>query len=214
MHVSRRTLAAGAFLVLVLAGEVAGRWTIGQLQFAGHGPDRAHTGLDLWPAAVIGAKVGIALVLARLFWRLVRAHRVARGAEGVLRTLGRRPSRPRPALRVSWRAWLCSFAAMSFLYVLPTSTGEVTAGCWLLITPWLHTQALPVFAVVAVVVAVLWRTVSHWLADLERYGSRLCELIARSLRPLGLRWRIRAAVRSPRALFGLAFECRPPPLPV
>lgn len=214
MRLPRRLLAVGAFLILVLAGEVAGRWVVATVALADHAPRRSHGGgLDAWPAMVIGAKIGIALVLARLLWRLGRAHRVARGAECVARAFGQRSLRPRPTVGVSARAWLGSFSAMSVLYVLPSTSAEATAGCWPILTPWLHTQALPVFAVVAVVVAVLWRTVSRWLAELERYGECLRQLIRSSRAPTRLRWRPRSVVLAPRTLFGLAFECRPPPTP-
>ena len=213
MRLTRRRLALLAFCGLVLAGEVVGRWAAERLPLVGHVPKRPHDGLDAWPAIVIAAKVAIALLLARLAWRLVKAHRIASAGEQALRLVGRRPSRPLPAIRLSPRMWLASFAAMSLLYLVPTSTGEAKSGCWLLVTPWLHTQALPVLAVLAVVVASLWRTVSRWLSDLERYGERLRLLIRSFGRAVSACRRYRAVARPPRALFGLAFESRPPPLP-
>lgn len=213
MRVSRRQLAAGAFVALVLAGEVAGRWTAEHLPLLGHVPRRPHDGLDLWPAIVIGAKVAIALLLARLFWRLARANRVASAGERIARLRGRRLARPTPTVGLSPRVWLASFAAMSLLYIVPTSSADVTEGCWLLATPWLHTQALPVFAVVAVLVAVLWRTVSRWLADLERYAAAIGRLARQWVLARVTRRRDLVFRAPPRALFGLSFESRPPPLP-
>lgn len=213
MRLSRRQLAAGAFVALVLGGEVAGRWAAEHLPLLGHAPQRPHGGLDAWPAILIGAKVAIALLLARLGWRLATASRVASAGERIARLGGQRLSRPTPTIGLSPRVWLASFAAMSLLYLVPTSSAEVTGGCWLLATPWLHTQALPVFAVVAVLAAVLWRTVSRWLAALERYAAAIGRLARR--------WRLACVTRprdiafsaSPRTLFGLSFESRPPPLP-
>ena len=207
----RRQLAAGALLVAVLAGEVAGRWLITQIPFAAHVPQRAHGGVDAWPAIVVATKFGLALVLARLTWRLIRARRVVRAGERLLRIPRRQARRPRPELGLSPRAWLVSFTAMSGLYVLPTSTGEIGIGCWPLVAPWLHTPALPVFAVIAVVVALAWRTVSRWLTALERYGERLEGLARRVRAPLTLQRFARSTRRSPRALFGVSFESRPPP---
>lgn len=214
MRVSRRHLAAAALLVAVLAGEVAGRWLATHLPLLGDVPQREHRGLDAWPAIVVAAKLGIALLLARLAWRLVRAHKVVTAGERILRLRRSRGARPAPAVGLSPRAWLASFAAMSLLYVVPTSSGEISGGCcWPLVTPWLHTQALPVFAVLAVVIAVLWRTISRWLAALERYGERLRSLIRAACRALGMGRRTSVARLAPRARFGVAFQSRPPPAP-
>lgn len=211
MRLSRRHLAIGALVVAVLSGEVAGRWLVANLPLVDDVPRRRHGGLDAWPILVVVAKLGIGLLLARLSWRLVKAHRVARAGERLLRRRQLRASRPQPTIGLSPRAWLASFVAMSVLYLVPTSYGDISREP--LITPWLHAQALPVFAVLAVVVAVLWRTISRWLAALERYGESLRQLIRSP--------RVRAtAVRSdyvcsraPRSLFGLAFQSRPPPAP-
>lgn len=212
MRVSRRQLAGGAFLALVLAGEVVGRWTVAHLPLVGHAPRRHHGGVDAWPVLVIVAKVAVALLLARLAWRLSRALRLARPRERVLGALGRGRSRPTPEIGLSPRAWLTSFVAMAALYVVPTSGAEVTNGCWPLLTPWLHTQALPVFALLAVGVAILWRTVSRWLAAVERYADALRALVHLD-RPLAAPGRRGlSSLRSPRSRFGVCFESRPPPV--
>lgn len=212
MRSRRRQLAAGALLVGVLAGEVAGRWLTTHLPLVGQAPQRGHGGMDLWPGIVIAAKVGLALVLARLAWRLVKAHRVASAGERLLRVAALGRTRPAPAIGLSPRVWLVSFGAMSVLYLVPTSTEEVATG-WPLLAPWLHTQALPVFAVLAVVVAVLWRTLSRWLAALESYGERLRRLFPPLRTPLARRLVSGPLSRSPRALYGSSFDSRPPPLP-
>lgn len=208
----RRRLAAGALLVAVLAGEVAGRWLAAHFPLVGHVPQRGHGGLDAWPAVVVAAKVGLALVLARLAWRLVKAHRIAAAGERVVRISSVTRRRPVPAIGLSPRVWLISFAAMSLLYLVPANTGEITSGCWPLVAPWLHTQALPVFAVLAVVVAALWRTLSRWLTALERYGERLRRLFRARRVALPARRRTDPVSRAPRVLFGVAFESRPPPV--
>lgn len=197
----------------MLAGEVAGRWLLAHLPLVADAPRRAERGLDAWPALVIAAKVGTALLLARLAWRLVKARRVAAAGERLLRSRRSRVARPAPAIGLSPRAWLASFAAMSLLYLLPTSSGEIADGVGPLLAPWLHTQALPVFAVLAVVIAVVWRTISRWLAALEHYGERLQRLIRSACRATCSGRRASVARPAPRSLFGVAFESRPPPAP-
>ena len=67
----------------------------------------------------------------------------------------------------------------------------------------------------AVLVAVAWGAVSRWLNDYERYAQDTCARAER-LSPPRRRRAARHASASPltpRKLFGLAFESRPPPLP-
>lgn len=214
MRVSRAKLAAGAFVALVLAGEVVGRWLVTHLPLVDHAPRRPQGGLDAWPVLVVAAKIAIALLLARMAWRIAKAHRLARAGERILHALGEPRSRPAPAVGLSHRAWLAAFVAMSLLYLAPTSTAELADGWGPLFAPWLHTQAFPVFAVVAVVVAVLWRTVSRWVAALEHYATRLQAFARRRRAALAGPRRTHAAFEAPpRSLFGVAFDSRPPPLP-
>jgi hypothetical protein len=84
-----------------------------------------------------------------------------------------------------------------------------------LLSPWLHTSALPVFAVLAVLVAVVWGAVAGWLAEYERFAK---ETVAHAYRvtrsPQAQPIAHSADARTtPRQLFGLAFESRPPPAP-
>ena len=92
---------------------------------------------------------------------------------------------------------------------------RAAAGNWPLFWPWLHTSALPVFAVLAVLVALVWSAVSCWLNEYEQYARDTC---ARAERLAGAGLPPREERRDkvslpPRKLFGLAFECRPPPVP-
>ena len=94
---------------------------------------------------------------------------------------------------------------------------EAAAGRWPLFAPWLHTYALPTFAVLAVAVAALWR-LAGWLYEVEDYAA---STIAHARRILSAALRAQAARHpraadvdaAPRRRFGLAFESRPPPLP-
>jgi len=80
-----------------------------------------------------------------------------------------------------------------------------------LFAPWLHTSALPVFAVLSVLVALLYRSAELWLRDYERLAARAVACMRRiaSDRSLPVDSHVAAG---PRRLFGLAFESRPPPL--
>ena len=93
----------------------------------------------------------------------------------------------------------------------------IAAGRWPLIAPWLHTYALPIFAVLAVAIAVVWRFAS-WLYEVEEYAERTIARVRRIIDDvLSSSPRVAFARASddsaPRRRFGLSFECRPPPLP-
>jgi hypothetical protein len=90
----------------------------------------------------------------------------------------------------------------------------VSRGAWPTLAPWVHTYALPVFAVLSVLVAISWRAVADWLADVEHYAAatfaRACRILGAG--PLPARAERPDDDHGPRRLFGLAFESRPPPL--
>ncbi len=208
----QRLLSALAFGLLALAAELVGRSLTQRVDVGRHvtSPSYAHT--DYYPILLVVVKGGIALLLARLLWRVLRAHLAERAA---LRLLGGRARRPRVRLTLSPRLSLVFFAVTSAIYLVQADAEGAEAGRWPLLSPWLHSSALPVFAVLAVLCAVVWAAVRGWLADYERYAEAT---VARALRLVG-----RRAVRlsrpklelsiPPRRIFGLAFESRPPPLP-
>ena len=71
----------------------------------------------------------------------------------------------RPAL-LSILIASCSFLGTALLFLVQTDAERVsTTGGWPVLSPWLHTSALPVFAVLSVVVALVYRTVARWFAD-------------------------------------------------
>jgi hypothetical protein len=210
----QRFLSRLALGLLALVAELTGRSLAYRLE-VGHRVGAAGSpGADYYPALLICVKVGIALMLARVAWRFVRAHDVARAARRLLDAHGSaRPRAPRVRLELSPRLWLGAFFATSVIYLVQTDAEGISAGRWPLLAPWLHTSALPVFAVLAVIVALLYGVVANWLADWETYAR---ETAARASRLVhGTRLLPRPATRiavPPRRLFGLAFESRPPPL--
>jgi hypothetical protein len=213
----QRLFAGLAFALLALVAELAGRSLTHRLDVGRHVRSPSYSGADYYPVLLVAVKLGVALLLARLAWRFVRARAAARAARRVLSAAGVRPalSAPRMRLELSPRLWLASFFVTSVFYLVQNDAEQAAAGSWPLLWPWLHTSALPVFAVLAVLVALAWGAVASWLSEYERYAQDACaraELVGASPEPARPRPRHEAEV-SPRKLFGLAFESRPPPLP-
>jgi hypothetical protein len=186
----RRWLAKLALGLLVLVAELTGRSLTHRINL---GPGRvSYVDAAYYPFVVAAVKFGIALMVARLAWRFFQARRVAN-------LLG---ETPRLRIELSWRLWLLAFLGTTGVFLLQTNAEHEAV----------HSSALPVFALLAVFVAVLYRAAEHWLGDYERIAAvaiALCQRVATHRPPLE-----RAAdhdVAPPRRLFGLAFESRPPP---
>jgi hypothetical protein len=211
-----RLLSALAFGLLALVAELVGRSLTHRMDVGRHVEAPGYVQSEYYPFLLGAVKVGIALLLARLAWRFVRARSSARAARRLVATVGARPAAtvPRMRLTLSPRLWLLSFAVTSLMYLVQTDSERVATGSWPLLAPWLHTSALPVFAVLSVLVAVCWSAVCRWLADYERYAEAavaharlLVGSVAAPPHPAPV------SALAPRRLFGLAFESRPPPLP-
>jgi hypothetical protein len=208
----QRLLSGLAFGLLALVAELVGRSTTHRLDFGRHVASPSYAAADYYPILLAVVKTGIALLLARLAWRLLRARAAEKAA---VRLLGRTSRRPRLKFSLSPRLWLAFFGLTSAIYLVQADAEGVAAGRWPLLSPWLHSSALPVFAVLSVLCAVVWGAVRSWLADYEEYAQAS---VARALRLVGLRppslSRPSAALLAspPRRIFGLAFESRPPPL--
>lgn len=213
----RRGLARFAFLVLV--AEVLGRSLTGRVDRAFHVEPLARTSASYYPVLLVGVKIAGALVLAGLLARATRARAAADAGERVLAALGHAHERRSPRLRpgLSFRVWLFAFVGTSVVYLIHMDIEGMAEGRWPLLAPWQHTYALPVFAVLAVVVALAWRF-ARWMYEVEDYAvrtlARCRKLLGASLR-LGARHpRATNDDSAPRRRFGLAFECRPPPVRV
>jgi hypothetical protein len=186
----RRWFARLALGLLVLVAELTGRSLTHRITI---GPGHvSYVDAAYYPVVVAVVKIGIALMLARIAWRFFQARRVAT-------VLG---ATPRLRLELSWRLWLVSFLGTTGVFLLQTNAEHEAV----------HSSALPVFAVLAVLVAVLYRAAELWLGDYERIAAvaiALCRRVATHRPPLA-----RAAdhgAAPPRRLFGVAFESRPPP---
>jgi hypothetical protein len=212
----QRLLSALAFALLALVAELVGRSLTHRLDLGRHVATPSYANADYYPFLLAAVKGGIALLLARLAWRFARAHLAARAARRLLAAVGSRPARaPRVRLALSPRLWLASFLVTALFYLVQTDAEELAEGRWPLLAPWLHSSALPVFAVLAVAIAVVWSLVARWLSDYERFAEATVARAHRMAVATGAPAPRRAAdaLGSPRNRFGLAFESRPPPVP-
>ena len=210
----QRLLASLALGLLALVAELAGRSLTHRLDVGRRVGSAGYSHADYYPFLLAGVKIAVALMLARLAWRFAKAHAAARAARRVASALGVCHARRAPRVRVelSWRLWFVSFVVTASLYLVQADAERLLVGQRHLLDPWLHSSALPVFAVLAVVVAVVFRTVQLWLADYEELAAETLALVRLAeTEPLPLR-RLSSRSRAPRSLFGLAFESRPPPL--
>jgi hypothetical protein len=209
-------LARLALGLLALVAELAGRSLTHRIDVGRHlaAPSYDHT--DYYPILLIVVKVGVALMLARLAWRFVKARSVATAAARLLAARGQTSKRrlPRVRIELSPKLWLGAFLATASIFLLQTDAERISTGRWPLLAPWSHTSALPVFAVLAVVVAFVYGAVARWLADYETYAretaadaSLACDDVS-AARPQAAH-----DEATPRSRFGLAFESRPPPAP-
>jgi hypothetical protein len=198
----QRALARVALIFLALCAELLGRSLSHRLDFGRH-VGSAYSGADYYPFLLAAVKVGASLMLARLAWRFFKATRV-------LQMNGAR-YRPRVRIELSPKLWLGSFLATSLIYLVQIDSEGISSGRWPLLAPWLHTSALPVFAVLSVVVAVAYRAVEQWLAEYETFAHETARRAARVAASLPTPRATLADLVAPRSLFGLAFEVRPPP---
>jgi hypothetical protein len=212
----QRFSAGLAFALLALIAELTGRSLTHRLNVGQH-VSSGYSGAEYYPFLLAAVKLGVALLLARLVWRFARAHTAARAGRRVLAAVGK-DAAPLPRLRLdlSPRLWMLAFLTTSTFYLLQTDAEQAASGRWPLFAPWLHSSALPVFAVLAVLVALAWSAVASWLRAYERYAEDTWARAGRVGHAAGSPPRVahaRPSAPAPRELFGLAFESRPPPLP-
>jgi len=215
VELTRRRLQAGAaFALLALVVELIGRAITARLDAAVNVSPLAAPTTPYYPFLLAGVRALAALLVAVVVWRAVRAHAAAAAGE---RLLGRMKIGRRPRLRVtlSPRLWGYSFAATSLWFLVQDDAVRLSTGRWPLLAPWLHTYALPVFAVCSLVLALGWGAVRSWLADVERYAASTLARATRLLRAAAVpvKRRLVGDDRTPRRLHGVVFESRPPPLP-
>jgi hypothetical protein len=205
-----------AFVLLALITEIVGRDLTLRFDVGEHVRTPSYAQAAYYPFLLALVKVGAALLLARLAWRVAKAHSAERAARRLLAAVGRRPASraPRVRLELSPRLSTWTFAVTSLIYLVQMDVERISTGRWPLLAPWLHSSALPVFAVLSVVAAVVWRACARWLSDYERYAR---DAVAYAYRIVGaappdpvFQCR-RTTSLAPRLLHGVAFQVRPPP---
>jgi hypothetical protein len=211
----QRLLAGLALGLLALVAELAGRSLTHRIDLGRRVGPVSYAHESYYPFLLAGVKIAVALMLARLAWRFAKANAVAGEAR---RLLGRGPvpRAPRVPIALSPRLWLASFVVTATIYLVQTDAEQLAAGRIALLAPWLHSSALPVFAVLSVLVAVLYRAVEGWLGAVERLAADALARARRLTAPRRQAGRPPRAEddRGPRSRFGLSFESRPPPVPV
>jgi hypothetical protein len=116
---------------------------------------------------------------------------------------------------LSPKLWLLSFLLTASFYLVHANVEQLAGGEGPSLAPWLHTSALPVFAVLAVVMAVVYRAVACWLTEYEAYARETADFVRRAALRAGSPAqprRARADAAPPRRLYGAVFESRPPPV--
>src|SRR2546430_1313721 len=104
----QRLLARLALVLLALVAELTGRSLTHRLDFGRHVEAPSYSAADYYPILLAVVKIAIALMLARLVWRFVKARAVARASRRLLAAYGT-PSTscaPRVRLELSPRLWL------------------------------------------------------------------------------------------------------------
>ena len=193
-----RALAAFALGLLIAVAELAGMSLTHRIDVGRDVGPVSYAHAAYYPVLVGAVKVGIALLLARVAWRFA----TARAAYRLAMRFGARPARPRVRVELSPCIWLVTFVVTASIYLVQTDRG---------LGPWLHSSALPVFAVLAVLVALVYRGAERWLGDYEELAAEALAFVRRTHRVIRLpRMRV-AATLAPRSIFGLDFESRPPP---
>src|SRR3954470_1695855 len=212
----RRLAGFGSFALLALAAELAGRSLTVRLDLGRHVPSPSYSGSNYYPFLLAGVKVAVALMLAALTWRFFKARAAARAARRLLARVGAPVEQaPRMRIHLSVRSWAIAYGLTAGFYLVQTDSERFAVRRSPLMQPWLHTSALCVFAVLSVLVALVYGAVSRWLSDYERHAKDAAAAAGRSLlRGVSVFGgpHARGDCDPPRRLFGLAFESRPPPI--
>src|SRR6266566_8494371 len=114
----RRLAGFATFGLLALVAEIAGRDLTVRFDLGRHVPTPSYSGAAYYPFLLAGVKIAVALMLAGLTWRFIRARSAARASRRLLAAVGARPSdAPRIRLELSLRSWLLTYAVTAGIYL-------------------------------------------------------------------------------------------------
>src|SRR5438309_9168396 len=111
----QRILSALAFGMIAVLAELVAAGLTHRIDLGRHVRSPGYSHAAYYPAVVIAVKVGIALLLASLLWRMLRAHAIQRAARRVAAVGG---GVPRPRITLSPRLWLAFFALTATTYLV------------------------------------------------------------------------------------------------
>jgi hypothetical protein len=204
------------FGLLVVLAEVVGGSLTTHVDRRLHVMPLASSSTSYYPFLLVAVKVAAAIGLAALLARIMRLRATREAGERLLEAAGHHSTRRLPRLRttLSPRAWWASFGCTSVAYLVQMNTARMSDKHLPVFAPWLHTYALPMYAVLAVVVALIWG-LRFWLRDAEEYASgtldRARRILWSALR-VGPSHSTPVGELQPRRRFGLSLDSRPPPL--
>src|SRR5258705_2483704 len=132
----QRGLARLALLLLALVAALTGRSLAQRLDFGRH-VETPYSGAQYYPILLAVVKVAVALMLARVAWRFVRARTAACAARRLLAAQGSPVARAVPRFRIelSVRLWLGSFLVTSLIFLVQVDAEGNSAGRRPLLAP-------------------------------------------------------------------------------
>jgi hypothetical protein len=203
------------FALLVVVAEVLGASLTRHVDRILHVAPMAPSHASYYPFLLVAVKIAAALAVAALLARMTRLRATREAGERLLAAAGHHSTRRLPRLRTTLapRAWFASFACTSVAYLVQMDTARMSSERFHLFAPWLHTYALPMYAALSVVVALVWG-LRLWLRDVEEHAAGTLSRARRILRTvLGLASAHPRPVDGlqPRRRFGLSLDSRPPP---
>ena len=174
----RRLAGFGAFALLALVAEISGRSLTVRLDLGRHVATPSYTRRELLPVPA-RRREGRRRADARRARPGASSRRAPRPARArrllARRRRARRAHAARPRSTLSLRSWALAYALTAGIYLVQTDSERFAAGQWPLVSPWLHTSALSVFAVLSVLVALRLRrglALARRLRALRRAGGR------------------------------------------
>src|SRR5438132_14241206 len=132
----QRLLSALAFGLLAVTAELGGASLTHRIDLGRHVRSPGYSHAAYYPALVIAVKAGIAVLLASLVCRMLRAHAIERAARRVTGVAGDRV--PRPRARLSPRLWLAFFAVTATVYLVHADASRAASRRWALVFPAAH----------------------------------------------------------------------------